>query len=165
MIQELLRLLSCNEFSANEIIEAAQYVENAPDNPELEWAGSAASAMTFAIYDKLYSWTVEGDKIDEIHEQLEDMFSDPLPAFPYDDIEIQNNSFAYFRWINCVLAGYAIKEGGYELLSIDPGTDDQLRLLIVYKKDTSRILELAQALSLRITREDGAEPYPAPIHP
>jgi hypothetical protein len=159
MIAELLRLLSCGDLVAKELAEAAEYVRNAPENPELGWIDDPATAMTFALYEMLFRFAAEGDKIDEIHEQLEVMFDPPLPSFPYQNEVLRKNSYIYFRWLDKVLAGRGgTIEGGFELISFDLRLDDHLRVLPVYRRNTPRILKLAESLPLRIAQENGIEP-------
>ena len=157
MIEELLRLLSCDEMDAEELAAAVEFVRNAPDDPELAWTGGPKQATTFAIYDALSEFVADSDKIDELHEQLEGMFEPPFPPFPHDDPSIQQSSFAYFRWLDDVLSKWAVAKGGYALVGIDPGFDDHLRVVVVYRKDTRRILELADALSVGLGLEDGSQ--------
>ncbi len=157
MLEELLQLLSCHELSAEELADAAAFVRQAPEDPELEWLDDIDSKMTFAIFDKLSEFIAVSDKIDELHEQLIEMFADPLPQFPHEHPKICKNTDAYFQWLDTLLANRAPAEGGYELVSINTGIDDNLSVLVVYRRDTQRILDIAQSLSVRISRMNGTE--------
>ncbi|MFZ2269573.1 MAG: hypothetical protein WAV95_18510 [Azonexus sp.] len=156
-ISTLLDLLTSRSLDTEELDEAAAYVRNSPEDPELEWAGDSRSIMTFAICNTLSDFVATSDKIDELHEQIEAFFSNPIPPFPADDPEVQKSSFAYFRWLDSILAQRAPEKGGYELLSVNPGLDDNLYVVVVDRCDTERILELANALDLNIYRENGVE--------
>ena len=159
MIEELIDLLSCNELAPTEVAAMAEFVRRAPEDPELDWIEDSTQAMTFAICSSLMEFVAAGDKVDELHEQLQAMFADPLPAYPYDDEAIRDSSYAYFRWLDGILATRGTTEGGYELLSIDVGLDDQLQVLAVKRKDSPRILELSELLMVRISRENGIESW------
>lgn len=156
-ISTLLDLLTSHSLDAEELDEAAAYVRNSPADPELEWAGDSRRIMTFAICDTLSDFVAMSDKIDELHEQIEAFFSNPIPPFPADDAEVQKSSFAYFRWLDKILAQMAPAKGGYELLSVNPCLNDSLFVVVVDRCDTERILELANALDLNIYRENGVE--------
>ncbi|NRR33308.1 hypothetical protein HSX11_24335 [Oxalobacteraceae bacterium] len=159
MIEELIGLLSCNDLNPAEVAAIAELVKKAPEDPELHWIEDPAQAMTHAILNNMTDYIAESDKIDELHEQLEEMFTDPLPAFPYDDEAVQESSFAYFKWLDEILAQRGSDIGGYELLSIDDGVDDYIRVAVVNRKDTARILELALLLEFRISRENGTSSW------
>jgi hypothetical protein len=156
-IEELLDLLTSHDLSTEELSNAAEYVKNSPEDPELEWAGDLKSVRTFAICNTLSDFVATSDKIDELHEQIEAFFSNPLPPFPYDDQEIQHSCFAYFRWLDNILAQRAPEKGGYELLSVNPELDDNLYVVVVDRCDTKRIIELANSLDLNISRLNGVE--------
>jgi hypothetical protein len=159
MLEELLTLLSMGDIEAEALAEMCEFIEAAPDNPEFDWIDDAEQARAFAIYDQLGDFIAESDKIDELHEQMVEWFASPLPPFPHDDEAVQQSSFAYFRWLDAQLAARAPEEGGYQLLSLELGLDDMLRVLLVWRRDVTRILELATAQGLRLGVEDGREPW------
>lgn len=154
MLPELLRRLACDALEPGEPEELSQQILSAPEDPEFEWTqGDDAMAMACALQDALEEFAATSDKIDEAHEQIQDMFEDDFPGFPYEMFEGSRvDSKAYFSWLNTELAQRAVEEGGYEALIFETGADDRMTLFVVYRKDVERILELAAALGMRIVR-------------
>ena len=153
MYPELLRLLACDDLEPGEPEELTRQILAAPDDPEYDWAqGDASIAMACELQAIMGEFAATSDKIDEAHEQIQDMFEDEFPAFPHEMFDgahrIDGN--VYFKWLNGELAERAGEEGGYEAVMFDTGADDRFTIFIVYRKDVARILELAAALGLRM---------------
>jgi hypothetical protein len=119
-------------------MNAVTEVANAPDNPEFAWVDESSGRVEFAICDQLDS-IVTGNKLDEIHEQLSDIFAEPLPVFQFD--RFKNSSQDYFKWLDEVL-----NERGYTVVSIDPSLNDELWLLPIDKTNCDRLSEIAASL-------------------
>lgn len=162
MYPELLRLLTCDDLEPGEPEELTRQILAAPDDPDYAWAqGDPAIAMACELQDILGEFAATSDKIDEAHEQIQDMFDDDFPGFPFElfDGAHRIDGKVYFRSLNEELAQRAAEDGGYEIIEFDTGADDRLTLIVVYRKDVDRILELASALGLRMSapaRDDQA---------
>lgn len=163
MYPELLRLLTCDDLEPGEPEELTRQILAAPDDPEYEWAqGDSAMAMACELQSAMGEFAATSDKIDEAHEQIQDMFDDDFPGFPFElfDHAHRIDGRVYSRWLNEELAERAVEEGGYEVIEFDTGADDRLTLFVVYRRDVDRILELASALCLNMSapgRADGAQ--------
>ena len=155
MLPELIDLLTCGDLEPDDLAEVTEAVENAPEDPDYEWAEDAATAMSLALISCLGEYTASSDKLDELHEQIRDMFADPLPDFfpatPSDD-EQKFGVLAYFQWLDGELAQRGTDKGGFDIVQIDDMSSDEMNMIVVYKKDTARILVLADALGFRFTR-------------
>jgi hypothetical protein len=156
MIRELVELLTSGELADDQVEAIAMIVEDAPDNPEYEWREwlpEPTNAMLWALLVELDDFIATSDKIDELHEQIQEFFDDEFPGFPHDPRGKQPDGVqTYFQWLDGVLQARAVDRGGYELLEIENPVDDNMCAIIVYRPDTDRILQLADALSLRIRR-------------
>jgi len=153
MYPELLRLLACDDLEPGEPEALTQQILAAPDDPEYEWAqGDAAIAMACELQYAMGEFAATSDKIDEAHEQIQDMFDDDFPAFPHEKFDHAHriDGDIYFTWLNEELAQHAVEEGGYAAVLFDTGADDRFTIFVVYRKDVARILELAEALGLRM---------------
>lgn len=155
MYAELIDLLTCRLLESHEREEIEKQILAASANPEYEWAqGDEILAMAASLRDELYDYGAISDKIDEAHEQIQEMFDYDFPDFP-DEIfkECDGTDLRiYFKWLNDELAQRAIEDGAYEAIIFDAGEDDRICIFIPYRKDTNRILELAAALGFRMSR-------------
>jgi hypothetical protein len=145
-LTELLNLLACRDADPDTLAQMAQAVRNASDDPELDWAHELGASMKAAVLHQLGGWLAVSDKIDELHEQLEDQFEDPLPPFPCDRYD--QDVVGYFDWLSEELARRAPDEGGYDLVLFEFGFNDEMEALTVYRRDVPRILELANQVAL-----------------
>lgn len=152
MYPELINLLACHGLDSEEVNEAAEQIKSAPGDPEYGWTeGDASMAVASEMVATLYEFAAVSDKVDEMHEQIQDMFDEGLPEFP-DASEAGWNAAAYFEWLDTELSQLATDEGGYGAVMLDTGADDNMNLFVVYRKDTDRILELAATLGLTMYR-------------
>jgi hypothetical protein len=156
MLPELVELLTCGDLASDQVEAIAMIVEDAPDNPEYEWREwlpDPTHAMVWALLVELDDFIATSDKIDELHEQIAEFFDADFPGFPHDPRGKQPDGVqSYFRWLDGVLQARAPERGGYELLEIENPVDDNMCAIVVCRPDTTRILELADSLSLRIAR-------------
>lgn len=157
-LSQLLSLLSQREWDDAALEQAAQEVLDAPDNPDLDWIEDPSLAMAYMTYDLVRDYAAESDKVDELHEQFEEIIGEPVPPFPYDDPEVQQSSIAYFRWLDEVLARLGPDVGGYAVVEVPLGLDDNLHLVVVHRRDLAAVIALADKLGLPITYPMGTGP-------
>ena len=152
LLSELLTKLTCGDLEGEELDDAVAAITHAPSAPRDEWIDSDAQACTVAILLHLASYTASSDKLDELHEQIQDMFDD-FPDFPYELLKDSDNSaLPYFEWLDTELAQRAVDEGGYELIQIDGNGSDEMDALIVYRRDTDDIIQAAALMGVTIGR-------------
>ncbi|MCC7705568.1 hypothetical protein IGS59_25320 [Janthinobacterium sp. GW460P] len=152
LLSELLTKLTCGDLEGEELDEAVAAITAAPSAPRNEWVDSDAQAYTDAILLHLASHMASSDKLDELHEQIQDMF-DEFPDFPYEMLEESGGSaLPYFEWLDTELAQRAVDEGGYELIQIDGSGSDEMDALVVYRRDTDDIIQAAALMGVTIVR-------------
>lgn len=157
MLKELVDLLTCRELDAEELASLAASIEGAADDPEFEWMEDPEpdELRQTALVFKLMEHFAVGDKIDEVHELISEWFSEPLPDFPDKPDGSKLLVSEYFAWLDPLLAERQ-DNGGYEALVIDDRVSDNLNVILAWRADTPRILELATQLALVIDR---SHPY------
>ena len=152
LLSELLTKLTCGDLEGEELDEAVTAITAAPAAPRDEWIDSDAQAYTVAILLQLAGYMASSDKLDELHEQIQDMF-DEFPDFPYEMLEDSGGSaLPYFEWLDTELAQRAVDEGGYELIQIDGNGTDEMDALVVYRRDTNDIIQAAALMGVTIGR-------------
>lgn len=152
LLSELLTKLTCGELQGEELDEAVTAISNAPSAPRDEWIDSDAQAYALAILWHLGDYIASSDKLDELHEQIQDMF-DEFPDFPYELLKDSDGSaLPYFEWLDMELAQRAVEEGGYELIQIDGNGTDEMDALVVYRRDTNDIIQAAALMGVTIGR-------------
>ena len=152
LLSELLTKLTCGELEGEELDEAVTAISDAPSAPRDEWIDSDAQAYTVAILLQLAGYMASSDKLDELHEQIQDMFEE-FPDFPYEMLEDSGGSaLPYFEWLDTELAQRAVDEGGYELIQIDGNGSDEMDALLVYRRDTNDIIQAAALMGVTIGR-------------
>ncbi|MDE2428067.1 MAG: hypothetical protein KGM99_05020 [Burkholderiales bacterium] len=153
-LKEFVQLLSCNALDESEQDDIVRQIVNAPDDPEFEWADSPEQARLFALTFALGEYMATGDKLDELHEQVQRLFDDDFPEIPaptLDDMENGGGAIAYFEWLETEFCQYSAEEGGYDLVELDMMGSD-MNAIVVYRKDTPRVLELAKQLDFKMQR-------------
>ena len=159
MYVELIDLLSDHMLEPHERDEIAERVAAAPDDPEYEWTRTYADA-TVACASELRSaldeFAATSDKIDEVHEQIQEMFDD-FPDFPYEAVGAGwgdgVDGDKYGAWLDAELAARGTEKGGYGFVVFDTTVDDNMSVFVVDRNDIDRIIELASELDLRIQRQ------------
>jgi hypothetical protein len=163
-LTKFFRLTIGSEMSQIEIDEALEYVASAPTNSEYGYICEyqhdpdvlTSLLRTSAVVDWLddEGLLVKSDKTDEFHEQICDLFDDALPPFAtWWDNSTDRTSTDYYAWLDRLVSELGDKEhGGYELLCLDPGQDDNQHAIAVERNDTDRILFLGRGLNIRIDR-------------
>ncbi|KGF81482.1 hypothetical protein IA69_12580 [Massilia sp. JS1662] len=159
MYAELIDLLSDQMLEPHERDEIAERVAAAPHDPEYEWTQTYADA-TVACASELRSaldeFAATSDKIDEVHEQIQEMFDD-FPDFPYEAVRSGWGDVVdgdkYGAWLDAELAGRGTEKGGYGFVVFDTRVDDNMSVFVVDRNDIDRIIQLAGELDLRIQRQ------------
>ena len=164
-LAELFELLSVirpvSDFNRAAMVDI---ILEAPSEPEYQWFtdlhDNPKATIGFALMDWLgEDILVASDKIDELHDLISSLFRirrQPLPPFPdwYD--KSKHIPKDYFAWLDHELAQRGMVEnGGYELLQIDGGMDENIHAVPVNRADTDRILDLGHILydlDIRILR-------------
>jgi hypothetical protein len=149
-LKELVYLLTGGLLEEDELTERVNAIEHAQEDPDLAWVSSPEQATEVALYGQLSEFIAESDKIDELHEQIADFFEPPLPDFPYQTHQKMLPA-EYYQWLDGHLAEREKADGGYGLLVLDIGIDDNVRALVVLRRDIDRVLELAEQLSIIIS--------------
>ena len=142
---ELVDLLTSGNMEADEREEALQKIAAAPS--EFDWASSDENAYALGLIFELDRHAASGDKLDEVHEQLQEMMGDEFPAYPHH----LTDSVQYHQWLDRILAEWS-GDGGYDVVAIEDGSSDNMHLFVPYRRDTSRILELADQLGIPVER-------------
>ncbi|TDY35965.1 hypothetical protein [Janthinobacterium sp. 75] len=152
LLSELLTKLTCGDLEGKELDEAVTAITDAPSAPRDEWIDSDAQAYAVAILSHLVDYIASSDKLDELHEQIQDMF-DEFPDFPYELLKESGGSvLPYFEWLDTELAQRAVEEGGYDLIQIDGNGSDEMDALLVYRRDTNDIIQAAALMGVTIGR-------------
>jgi hypothetical protein len=152
LLSELLTKLTCGDLEGEELDEAVAAITDAPSAPRDEWIDSDAQAYAVAILSHLGGYMASSDKLDELHEQIQDMF-DAFPDFPYELLKDSDGSaLPYFEWLDKELAQRAVDEGGYDLIQIDGNGSDEMDALVVYRRDTNDIIQAAALMGVTIGR-------------
>ena len=117
-----------------------------------EWIDSDAEAYALEIISQLGGYIASSDKIDELHEQIQDMF-DEFPDFPYELLKDRERGvLPYYEWLDAELAQRAVEEGGYDLIQIEGSGTDNMDALVVYRRDTADIIQAAALMGVSIER-------------
>ena len=154
-LAELIYLLSGRDLESETLDIMVAAVKDARNDPDLDWMDEEAEPEEWtqiAIEFQLVNFVETGDKVDELHELLSSGFEVPLRDYPLHANKMDFLPDDYFRWLDEELAGRNPDAGGYELILWGNMLDDELHALVVYRRDTPRILELAEGLALRVER-------------
>ena len=152
LLSELLTRLTCGDLEGEELDEAVAAIGEAPSDPREEWVESDGEAYALEIISQLGGYIASSDKIDELHEQIQDMFDD-FPDFPYELLQQDGRGvLPYYEWLDQELAQRAVDEGGYDLIQIDGSGTDNMDALVVYRRDTAGIIQGAALMGVTISR-------------
>ena len=154
-LAELIHLLSGRDLEEEAVDLMVAAVRDARNDPDLDWMDEEAEQEEWtqiAIEFQLVNFIQTSDKVDELHELISNEFEVPLRDFPQHADKMDFLPDDYFRWLDEELAGRNPEAGGYELILWGNQLDDNLHALVVFRRDTPRILELAEQLALRVER-------------
>lgn len=156
LIKELITLLASQRLDQDEIDEITETTTLAYNDPEAYIYSDEAAEMAWlleedpegitawAIFSELFDFFVVCDKIDELHEQIQEVFTEgPIPDFPYGQFPLTPD---YFTWLDKLLKGMP---PGYRLISFGDSYGDNLQGLIIRRTDTERILFLCKTLNIK----------------
>lgn len=147
-LSELFNLLSSGLLEEHELQRALADFHQEVDTA-LQHGCDEEMAQAMALLLALGDHCASGDKVDELHDQVVEMFGGELPDFP--DSLLNATTPDYLRWLDELLAAWN-NQGGYEALSLDGHGGDDICLFAVHRQDADRVLHLAQTLGLRIER-------------
>jgi hypothetical protein len=159
-LTKFFRLTIGSEMSQIEIDEALEYVASAATNSEYGYIAEdrhdpdvlTSLLRTTAVVDWLddEGLLVKSDRTDEFHDRIGDLFDDALPPFStWWDNSADRTDTDYYAWLDRLVSELG-EDGGYELLRLDPGRDDNQHAISVDRSNTDRILSLGRGLSIRI---------------
>jgi hypothetical protein len=150
-LAQLINLLTCGALEDAERDEILAAIANAPSDEQYHWVDDDAQLLALAIIYELSAFIASGDKVDEVHEQIQDMFDD-FPGFP-DQLtrDSDNGMLAYYEWLDAELRQRAVDEGGYALVAIEGSGTDDMDVLVVYRRDVDAIIEGAASMGVTIS--------------
>lgn len=92
-----------------------------------------------------------GDKYDEVHTILQrEMLGEDFPDIPTSGVHLFSD---YHKWLNERLKEWNDDHGGYEAVSLDDRSTENLHLFIVYRDDCARLMDLSEKLGLQFHRQ------------
>jgi hypothetical protein len=156
MLANLIELLTCGLLETIDRDEIVTRVQNAPENPEFSWTSSPEEAMSIELIGSLVDYVATGDKIDEVHELIQDMFEGSFPDFPHDLNADRPGErrvvLEYYEWMEEELSQWAVEEGGYDLIDVDDRCSENMNVFVVFRRDTDRIIQIGTELGFRLCR-------------
>lgn len=159
-VAELLTLLTTGTWPPAELAVATAAVVLAAENPdayfeqylneeEHGWLLDCGASMTeVALTEAIQQELCRSDKADELYEQISEQLKEPLPAAPPHYRYLRE----YLELLDAELQGRGPQPGGYELLECGDSYSDELQVVLVFRKDTPRLLQLGQQLGIHIAR-------------
>ena len=159
---EFLNLLTTGNLEPEELATATEavvlavqdptaYFDQYLDEEEDGWLRDCGASMTeVALTDAVADYLCLSDKADELYEQISEAFNEPLPDPPQGFRYL----YEYMRLADEEIQQRGPQPGGYELLEIADSYSDELQVLLVFRKDTPRILALGQQLQVKVARLD-----------
>ncbi len=156
LLTQLIQHLSCGDLDAHEVEAIVGVCLEAGANPSevlAEHYGADAAQVArydpqgvtaFVIFIELEDYFAISDTVDELHEQIMAAFETPmLPDFPYEnDFETLGD---YFAWLDGQLS---IHHPRYQLIQFGQSYTHDFQVILVYRADVERVLELCQQLGV-----------------
>jgi hypothetical protein len=156
MLANLIDLLTCGSLEPIDRDEIAARVQNAPQDPAFSWVSSSEEAMSIELIGSLVDYVATGDKIDEVHELIQDMFEGPFPDFPHDLNADRPGErrvvLEYYEWMEQELSQWVVEEGGYDLIDVDDRCSENMNVFVVFRRDTDRIIQIGTEIGFRLCR-------------
>lgn len=121
----------------------AQYIA---DN-EAEWVieSDEDGAFEFSVTNELFSFLIRGDKIDEVHELIDESLNNIIGDFPMGVKYVSD----YFAWLQPRLDQ---ENPPLEIIELADSYSDELQLMIVEKHNVENISKLCQELKVHFKR-------------
>lgn len=157
---EFLLLLTTGDIEPEELAMATEAVVLAAQDPtayfdqfldedEDGWLRDCGASMTeVALTTVVADALCTSDKADQLYEQISEDFSEPLPEPPQEFRYLHQ----YMRLADEEIRQRGPQPGGYELLEFADSYGDEMQVLLVFRKDTPRILELGQQFNVKVAR-------------
>jgi hypothetical protein len=122
--------------------------------------------MTYLLLTELSDLMAEGDKVDEVHEKVIDLFDNSqLPGFPYSlpaaEREPQYRDHPkmggeeYLSWLDRQMRLHHPK---FQMLVLDSGLDDNITLCPVARDQINEVLASCHFLGIRAQLDLGRQP-------
>jgi hypothetical protein len=159
LIKELITLLANDRWLEEDINEISEIATRAYNDPEAYIDSDEGAEMAWllevdpegipawVIFNELFDVFVVCDKIDELHEQIQEVFPEaPIPDFPYGQFPATPD---YFIWLDKLLKG---TPPGYQLISFGDSYGDNLQGLIISRADTERVMHLCKTLNIKASK-------------
>ncbi|MCS4304717.1 hypothetical protein [Chryseobacterium sp. BIGb0232] len=152
-IEQLINLLLEGYDISNkeEIISNCSFCYTNPDqyiaNNEAEWVieGDEDGAFEFSVTNELFNFLIRGDKIDEVHELIDESLNNALGDFPAGIRYAPD----YFVWLQPKLNQ---EEPPLEVIELADSYSDELQLIIIEKHNLESISKLCQELRVHFRR-------------
>ncbi|CAD0218907.1 hypothetical protein [Chryseobacterium sp. JV274] len=124
-------------------VNPAQYIK---DN-DAEWVieSNEDGAFEFSVTNELFDFLIRGDKIDEIHELIDESLNNLIGDFPIG-IRYAGD---YFKWLQPILNQ---EDPPLEVIELADSYSDELQLIIVEKHNVESISKLCQELRVHFKR-------------
>ncbi|GEN68659.1 hypothetical protein [Chryseobacterium rhizosphaerae] len=121
----------------------AQYIA---DN-EAEWVieSDEDGAFEFSVTNELFSFLIRGDKIDEVHELIDESLNNIIGDFPMGVKYVSD----YFAWLQPRLDQ---ENPPLEIIELADSYSDELQVMIVEKHNVENISKLCQELKVHFKR-------------
>ncbi|AZA83908.1 hypothetical protein C1637_13240 [Chryseobacterium lactis] len=116
-------------------------------NNDAEWVieSDEDGAFEFSVSNELFNFLIRGDKIDEVHELIDESLHNIIGDFP---IEIRYAG-DYFKWLQPKLDQ---EDPPLEIIELADSYSDELQLIIIEKHNVERISKLCQELKVHFRR-------------
>lgn len=123
--------------------DPAQYIK---DN-DAEWVieGDENGAFEFSVANELFDFLIRGDKIDEVHELIDESLDHTIRDFPTGVRYTED----YFKWLQPKLDQ---ENPPLEVIELADSYSDELQLMIVEKHHVEDISKLCQELMVHFRR-------------
>ncbi|AZA76794.1 hypothetical protein EG347_04315 [Chryseobacterium sp. G0186] len=116
-------------------------------NNDAEWVidSNKDGAFEFSVTNELFDFLIRGDKIDEVHELIDESLDNLLGDFPIG-IKYAPD---YFAWLQPKLD---LEDPPLEVIELADSYSDELQLMIIEKHNLESISKLCQELMVNFRR-------------
>ncbi|MCW3465475.1 hypothetical protein [Chitinophaga nivalis] len=156
---QLINSLTCYHIDAATATEIADICLTAKQDPEAYFRETDEDMLwllevdpqgltAFILTAELYDYFAVSDKMDEFHEQVQEIFEDnDLPDYPYN--QQLPDLTAYFNWLNGELAANDIQVAP---IYFGDSYGDDIQVIFVPANDITTILDLCASLQIKASR-------------